>query len=659
MSPKSQSRILIKNFLTVFLPLSALIASVVGTIYYQQLQNEKVVLKTNELGKVDLQTKVISGDFSSVVSDLIVISKQNELQKILDRVNTEQEALSREFLSFSQYKKLYDQIRFLDLSGKEVVRVNFKQGQPEIVPEEKLQVQAKRYWFNDTLQLNQGEVFVSPLDLNIERGQVEKPLKPMIRFGTPVFDRSGQKRGIVVLNYFGSKLLDNFNRTFNNASSQGMLLNADGYWLKGAKSESEWGFMFPNRKNYTFGKTFPQAWQQISQKESGQFQTAEGMFTFTTLYPLLEGQKSSTGAGQAFASSQNQIDTKSYHWKIVSWVSPEILTTKSNRFLSQFLLLYAWLVGLISIGSWLLAKASVNRQMAQLELRQSEAELRELVEREKILKTRLSSQIRNSLDLNTILSTVVAEVRELLQIDRCQFLWCERENESIGFELSQQAYAPDLPEPLGCSSIQKVEALSEAVLRENLLCLDDIATDSWLDSTSRELLLNLGLKSLLTVSVQTQSGRLGVIVCEHSRALRSWSDNEVELIRGVADQLAIAIDQAQLYNQSRVATAVANAQTEQLNQVLHNLKQTQAQLIQTEKMSSLGQLVAGVAHEINNPVNFIYGNLTHVSEYTLGLLKLVKLYQNRTYATGTKYGQCFALPRKFKLDQTHMNVWTF
>ncbi|WP_228039019.1 GAF domain-containing protein [Nostoc sp. LEGE 12450] len=165
------------------------------------------------------------------------------------------------------------------------------------------------------------------------------------------------------------------------------------------------------------------------------------------------------------------------------------------------------------------------------------------------------------------------------------------------------------------------------ILQGNLLCFDDIATDPWLDFKNRNLLVTLGFKSLLTVSVQTQSGRLGVIVCEHSRTLRSWSDEEVELIRGVADQLVIAIDQAQLYNQSRAATAAATTQAEQLNQVLHNLKQTQAQLIQTEKMSSLGQLVAGVAHEINNPVNFIYGNLTHVNEYTLGLLELVKLYQ--------------------------------
>lgn len=66
---------------------------------------------------------------------------------------------------------------------------------------------------------------------------------------------------------------------------------------------------------------------------------------------------------------------------------------------------------------------------------------------------------------------------------------------------------------------------------------------------------------------------------------------------------------------------------QQLKQTLQDLKNTQAQLIQTEKMSSLGQLVAGVAHEINNPVNFIYGNLNHASQYMEDLGEMMRLYR--------------------------------
>jgi PAS domain S-box-containing protein len=68
--------------------------------------------------------------------------------------------------------------------------------------------------------------------------------------------------------------------------------------------------------------------------------------------------------------------------------------------------------------------------------------------------------------------------------------------------------------------------------------------------------------------------------------------------------------------------------SQQLEETLQELQNTQSQLIQTEKMSSLGQLVAGVAHEINNPVNFIFGNLDHISNYTQDLLELVQLYQS-------------------------------
>ncbi|MGL5058501.1 MAG: ATP-binding protein [Microcoleus sp.] len=67
--------------------------------------------------------------------------------------------------------------------------------------------------------------------------------------------------------------------------------------------------------------------------------------------------------------------------------------------------------------------------------------------------------------------------------------------------------------------------------------------------------------------------------------------------------------------------------TQELSEALYNLQATQTQLVQTEKMSSLGQMVAGIAHEINNPVNFIHGNITYTKEYMTELLEILNLYQ--------------------------------
>ncbi|MGJ5633951.1 sensor histidine kinase [Nostoc sp. CALU 1950] len=92
--------------------------------------------------------------------------------------------------------------------------------------------------------------------------------------------------------------------------------------------------------------------------------------------------------------------------------------------------------------------------------------------------------------------------------------------------------------------------------------------------------------------------------------------------------------QVQLYEQIRDRALVSSQQAHELSKTLKELQNTQAQLIHTEKMSSLGQMVAGVAHEINNPANFIHANLNHASEYSAGILDLLKLYE-QTYPNPT------------------------
>lgn len=368
-NPGQATRKAMNLFFILFLGIGSLLAGSVALFYRAELNTFLSEIKTQEKYALIRQNKAIRDKFDGIVGDILFLSRQNELLTYLELENTQVEnEIQAEYISMSQAKKIYDQIRYLDASGMERVRVNFAEGKPISVPQEKLQNKFNRYYFTDTMILGKKEIFVSPLDLNVEQGQVEQPLKPMIRFGTPVFDTNGVKRGIVLLNYLAVNLL-NFLETEQAAGdSVNMLLNTEGYWLLHPEKEKEWGFMFKERAGISFTLTYPKEWQMIHEQGSGQVQTQNGLFTFSTIYPLREGFRSSSGSGEPYKPSVKNLDPSEYFWVLVSHIPSEVMSSHTRSLLVRLFTIGAVLFLLISYGAWQLALAITKRRIYQAQL---------------------------------------------------------------------------------------------------------------------------------------------------------------------------------------------------------------------------------------------------------------------------------------------------
>ncbi|MBD1939865.1 ATP-binding sensor histidine kinase [Microcoleus sp. FACHB-68] len=149
--------------------------------------------------------------------------------------------------------------------------------------------------------------------------------------------------------------------------------------------------------------------------------------------------------------------------------------------------------------------------------------------------------------------------------------------------------------------------------------------------TSDPYIAKRQLKSVLCSPIINQGQLIGILYLENNLTSGAFTPERLEVLRLLSSQAAVSLENALLYAsvEQKVSdrTQELNEKNVRLEQTLHELKRTQTKLIQSEKMSSLGQMVAGVAHEINNPVSFIYGNLTPASEYVQSLLSVIHLYQ--------------------------------
>jgi len=369
---------MLKRFLALFLPLAIVFLAAFWYVQHTTMRSNRAIIEAGEARILALQAQTARRALQDLVTDLQILANKPDLHRYL--AHHDPEALNQvelEFLNFSSHKKRYDQIRLLDVHGMEVARVNFsRDAGAEIVPKNQLQPKRDRYYFTETINLAPGNIFISPLDLNIEHGAIEKPFKPMIRLAMPVFDAAGRKGGVVILNYMAQKLLESMESAGNELLGEFALLNDEGYWLASVDQDQEWGFMYPERRNLTFAQDFPEAWQLMQSTNSGQFQLASGLFTYTTVFPHAIGGRLGLDATTVLAVDGSPADTRRQHrWLIVSHISGDVLWTQLYSPIGFIIVFSLAGLALLAALSAVVARAHKRRRQAIEVLRQSQAEL--------------------------------------------------------------------------------------------------------------------------------------------------------------------------------------------------------------------------------------------------------------------------------------------
>lgn len=254
----------LRTTLIIIFLMIILAPAVITTFYTVQMSNETLekLAITTQFGYARTLTHNIESFLATVKGDILFLSQSAPLKAYLaSRTETEEEIerkrqiLEEEFLAFSRSRGIYYQIRYLNETGKEVVRVDSDGTVSKSIERNNLQDKSKRYYFKETMVLSGQEIFVSPLDLNRERGQIEAPYKPVIRYAINVYYDNTQPAGIVILNVDANQFLKPLEGV--------RLVNQEGYFASHPEPTQCWGGSNDLNTGYQLSDEYPKLAEKI------------------------------------------------------------------------------------------------------------------------------------------------------------------------------------------------------------------------------------------------------------------------------------------------------------------------------------------------------------------------------------------------------------
>ncbi len=679
--------------LTTFFPISLLIIAFAYAIYAVESKNRIELLIEQNRSMIELQREAITQDFNHIISDALYLANEGELKDAFDG-GGDPDALGQatsELQTFSRLKKIYDQIRFIDIAGMERIRVNFDGTTASIVSKEQLQSKRNRYYFTEAMKLKHGEVYISPLDLNIEQGEIEVPHKSMIRIASPVTGNSGQRLGVLVVNYLGEQMLDHFIRIHAEKPELAHLVNSDGFWLHSNPHGLEWGFMFEEKKDARFQRDHAQAWPEILSKDRGHIENEQGIYCFSSVHPL----------EKALAVFQPQHDSHKINWKIIAFNSVDGLNAMLADTRSTISMWTSLALLMALFLSWLLARAIVSSKRAEAFAHRAELRIHEAVRialdavitidhEDKIIEINKSAEDIFGFSRDEMLGKQLSDTlippqfRDMHRQGMARFLEygsgpmlgkrfeitaMHKDGHELPIELSITpivteekpvftAFIRDLTEKK--QSEEKIHTLSQAIEQagESIIITDlngtiEYANPTFCSVTGYSYEEVVGKNPRILNSGQ-QNRSFYREMWKTIKKGETWQGRIVDKRKDGSSYPAILTISPIINDQREITHFIG------LQQNLQEYEELEERFHQSQKMEALGTLVGGIAHDFNNTLAGITGNLflikKGVSEQP-DILKKVETIESLSFRASDMIKQlmAFSRPTVTKMEQLYLS----